>query len=78
MRFLLEPLIRFDITQMSYRRAETMTDEVIGELATLEAGNETGRPFFLFVNYMDAHDPWQAEFAERVGKRRPLFSTTGK
>jgi arylsulfatase A-like enzyme len=41
--------------EVPYRRAHAITDEAMGVLTRLESAD---RPFFLFVNYMDAHRPY--------------------
>jgi arylsulfatase A-like enzyme len=68
-RILLEPLVRFDIAQVTYRRAPEITTQATRWLAS----RAPRRPFFLFVNYMDAHDPYRAPgvFADYFPGRQP-------
>ncbi|MBI2835595.1 MAG: sulfatase-like hydrolase/transferase, partial [Acidobacteria bacterium] len=42
-------------TELPYRRGGVVTDEA---LTQLDALGHDGAPFFLFVNYMDAHNPY--------------------
>jgi arylsulfatase A-like enzyme len=56
--FVREFLIRFSIPReydQVTRRAEDVNATVFNQLDRLKQGN---RPFFLFVNYMDAHTPY--------------------
>ena len=50
-----------------WRRAATVTDDA---LETARAARSTGRPLFLFVNYMDAHGPYDPPraYLERVAR----------
>jgi len=67
-RWLYEPLVAMDIAQLVYRRAPDINAAVRGRLRSLR---DDDRPFFLFVNYMDPHDPYLApgHFADRFPGR---------
>lgn len=70
LRWIYEPLVHLDVAQVPYRRAPEINRRV---LAWIEQQNASdGAPFFLFVNYMDAHDPFRApgEFADVFPGRR--------
>lgn len=70
LRRLLDPLVHFDLAQVIYRRGEEITDRAIEEI---ERAGGAGRPFFLFLNYMDPHDPYQApgDFTDYFPGRDP-------
>lgn len=53
-RSILARLCPRAFSERQYRPAEIITDESLKQLRELQA---TERPFFLFVNYMDAHEP---------------------
>jgi arylsulfatase A-like enzyme len=55
------PCASFFARGVPYRRAERITDEAI---AAVDAGHSV--PFFLFVNYMDAHWPYDPPYPYRV------------
>ena len=56
------------------RTAGDITGEAVGLLR--DAGGGNAAPFFLFLNYMDAHDPYVApeEYRLKFGPPRPPFS----
>ena len=58
---LLRPDAR--IGSSVYRRAERITDSAVDWL-----DGRTDAPFFLFVNYMDAHDPLMPPSSDRFGE----------
>jgi arylsulfatase A-like enzyme len=68
-RWILEPLTYLDVAQVPYRRAPEI---VASTIAWLDA-RPRDRPFFLFVNFMEAHDPYRApgRFADYFPGRRP-------
>jgi arylsulfatase A-like enzyme len=68
LRWLYEPLVAMDIAQLVYRRAPDINATVRRRLQSLR---DDDRPFFLFVNYMDPHDPYLApgRFADRFPGR---------
>jgi arylsulfatase A-like enzyme/cytochrome c oxidase subunit IV len=52
-----------------FRSATTITDEAVKSIDDLQ---EAGAPFFLFLNYMDAHAPYPGEIlASHGGPRKP-------
>jgi len=61
-----------------WRRKTRAAEDVTGEAVRLlrSAGGGNGGPFFLFLNYMDAHVPYQPpeDFRRRFGPPRPPFS----
>lgn len=63
LRAAYEPLVWFDVGQVQYRRAEQITRTA---LDVMDREVPSGAPFFLFLNYMDAHDPYRApgDFAD--------------
>lgn len=71
LRFLNEPFIALDIAQPIYRRADSITDRAIARLDLMREASPA--PFFLFLNYMDAHDIYQApgRFADYFPGRDP-------
>ena len=68
-RWILEPLARYDVGQVWYRRAAEIRRLVEAWLGEVAGHRE---PFFLFVNVMDAHDPYRApgEFSDFFPGRR--------
>lgn len=66
-RFLIQPLyehfVRYDV--FFRRDAQNLNDDVFRWLK-----NQSGQPFFLYVNYLDAHDPYWSEppFDREFGK----------
>jgi arylsulfatase A-like enzyme len=68
-RWILEPLAHRDIGQKPYRRAAEIRSLVE---AWLPKAVGHGEPFFLFVNFMDPHDPYRApgEFRDFFPGRR--------
>jgi arylsulfatase A-like enzyme len=58
LRVLQRPLEWLDAAQVSYRRADRITDEAIALLEGRLA--DPGRPYFLFLNYFDSHEPYLA------------------
>lgn len=71
-RFTLSQQMGFQqyIGRLSYRDAETVTDATLRWLDTRREDS----PFFLFVNYMDAHYPYipPEQFDQMFGSARPL------
>lgn len=68
LRWIYEPLVVLDVAQLAYRRAAEINNAVLDRLGALQSED---RPFFLFVNYMDPHDPYLApgRFADRFPGR---------
>jgi arylsulfatase A-like enzyme len=68
----LRRLLRFDDI-VNRKRADRVNDEV---LAWLDAAQHGGRPFFAFLNYFDAHEPYlpPEPYATRFAPARPSFS----
>jgi arylsulfatase A-like enzyme len=60
--------------QFSYRSATQITDQTLRLVPTLKA---TGRPFFLFLNMMDAHTPMVAPPAYRHHSAFATMASTG-
>jgi arylsulfatase A-like enzyme len=60
--------------RMPYRRADDITAEALELL--IETKGVAATPFFLFLNYMDAHDPYAPPrpYRQRFGGPRPSFS----
>jgi hypothetical protein len=56
--------------QRQYIGADDVNRDVV---RILDQQAQPGRPFFLFVNYMDAHGPWVVprEFVDRFSRDRP-------
>jgi arylsulfatase A-like enzyme len=73
LRWFYEPLVDRDVAQVIYRRAEEITDSAVTQIERLGGAD---RPFFLFLNYMDPHDPYQAPapFADFFPGRDPSLS----
>jgi len=70
-RWVYAPLTRFDVAQTKARRAEEINRDVVECFESCALGE--GSPFFLFINYMDPHDPYNApgRFNDRFPGRIP-------
>lgn len=71
LRFLNDPFITLDVAQTIYPQATSVTDRAIERIHVME--KDGSAPFFLFLNYMDAHAPYQApgRFADYFPGRDP-------
>jgi arylsulfatase A-like enzyme len=67
-RYVLEAIKRGRIDRLERKPADAVTQPFLAWLDGHSAGQPRGRPFFAFLNYFDAHDPYVAppEFASHV------------
>jgi arylsulfatase A-like enzyme len=59
-RWVLEVAKRGRIDRVERKSADDVTEPFLAWLDGHEAGQADGRPFFAFLNYFDAHDPYVA------------------
>jgi arylsulfatase A-like enzyme len=55
LRALVAPRLSAEFSERVYRRASEITDQAIRQVERLRS---EGAPFFLFLNFMDAHEPY--------------------
>jgi arylsulfatase A-like enzyme len=66
LRNALRPLIELVVSTAEWDRAYRRSDQITGNaLRILASRNQSSAPFFLSVNYMDAHEPYLPPAASR-------------